>query len=156
LASTDLAGARPQGRRPILALSLGLFASAPVPARAADALRFADLYAGGGVLGLVFSERLRSLAGKAVKIRGFMAPPLRIEAEFFVLTREPTALCPFCSTDADWPSDIVVVRLAEASLPVSWQAPIEVEGRLELGPAIDADTGFVSQIRVVDAVFRTV
>jgi hypothetical protein len=42
-----------------------------------------------------------------------MAPPLKAEAAFFVLTEIPMSLCPFCSSDADWPDNIVVVYLGE-------------------------------------------
>ena len=44
-------------------------------------------------------------------MHGYMAPPLKPESRFFVLTREPLALCPFCQSDAEWPADIVVVYL---------------------------------------------
>ena len=46
-------------------------------------------------------------------MRGFMAPPLKAEAKFFVLTEIPMSICPFCSSDADWPDNIVVVYLDE-------------------------------------------
>ena len=41
-----------------------------------------------------------------------MAPPLKAEAAFFVLTREPVARRPFCQSDADWPDNILVVYLS--------------------------------------------
>src|SRR6266540_1386455 len=80
-------------------------------ARADDAtpLGFAELYAARGVLGIELSSKTKTLAGRPVKILGFMAPPLKPDVRFFVLTRAPVALCPFCNSDADWPSDIVVV-----------------------------------------------
>ena len=67
-------------------------------------LSFDELYSGGGVLGLQFSDKVEGLSGQRVIIKGFMAPPLKAEAAFFVLTREPVALCPFCQSDADWPT----------------------------------------------------
>src|SRR5690348_2930731 len=76
-------------------------------------LTFEQLYDAVGVLGMTVSERVKQLSGQTVRMRGFMAPPLRAEAGFFVLTKIPMALCPFCSSDADWPSDIVVVYLGE-------------------------------------------
>src|SRR5258708_29412529 len=78
---------------------------------AAEPLKFSELYKSGGILGLKMSEKLLALGGKAVEIAGFMAPPLKAEARFFVLTSEPVLLCPFCNTDSDWPSDIIVVYL---------------------------------------------
>lgn len=126
------------------------------PALAEDvvSLEFARLYAKFGVRGFSFSEFVTSAAGRKVALSGYMAPPMKTEAAFFVLTREPLAICPFCQSDADWPADIVVVLLKEASPLVSGGAPVRVEGRLEIGSKTDADTGFVSQIRIVDAAFR--
>jgi hypothetical protein len=87
-------------------------------------------------------------------MRGYMAPPLKAESGFFVLTREPAALCPFCQSDADWPADIVVVYLKNASALVGAGEPVVVRGRLEVGSWTDPETGFVSQIRIIDATFR--
>jgi hypothetical protein len=124
--------------------------------RAADAapLEFAQLYKSIGVRGLVFSDTLLALKGHEIFMRGYMAPPLKAESGFFVLTREPAALCPFCQSDADWPADIVVVYLKNASALVGAGEPVVVRGRLEVGSWTDPETGFVSQIRVVDATFR--
>lgn len=123
-------------------------AEAPTP------LTFDTLYAEFGVRGLVFSAVVKAAAGRPVTLIGYMAPPLKAEATFFVLTREPLAICPFCQSDADWPSDIVVVRLAGATPLVSAGTRVTVTGRLEVGPATDSDTGFVSQLRIVDAEYR--
>ena len=150
---------RPISRRSALGWLAGLATAGsylePVPALAGPAaLAFDELYGKISVLGLAFSDKVKALDGETVTMRGFMAPPLKAEAAFFVLTREPLAICPFCQSDADWPSDIVVVRLAEASPIVSAGTRVTVTGRLEVGPAVDPDTGFVSQLRIVDAGFR--
>ncbi len=127
-----------------------------VPARAEmPKLAFEELYSGGGVLGLQFSDKVKALSGQRVAVRGFMAPPLKAEADFFVLTREPVALCPFCQSDADWPDNILVVYLSEAQNFVQNNATIEVEGVLEIGSHRDDSTGFVSQLRLRKARFRT-
>ena len=89
-------------------------------------------------------------------MRGFLAPPLKAEAQFFVLTAQPVSVCPFCQVAGDWPQDIVVVY-PRAGAGVSFRSaadPVEVSGVLELGSKVDAATGFVSQVRVVDAVVR--
>lgn len=139
-------------------LMLFAFLACLGPARFARAdaspLSFDELYSGGGVLGLQFSDKVTSLAGRCVVIRGFMAPPLKAEASFFVLTREPVALCPFCQTDADWPDNILVVYLSSKQPFVQNNATIEVEGVLETGSWRDAETGFLSQLRLRDATFR--
>ena len=125
--------------------------------RAAEApLRFAELYGKVSVLGLTFSDKVRSLAGRPVGMRGFMAPPLKPEARFFVLTEVPMSICPFCSSDADWPDDIVVVYLEAAQTFVQANAQIEVSGTLEVGSWIDPETGFVSLLRLIHAKFRTI
>jgi len=118
----------------------------------ADAsLSFRELYKTQGVLGMELSDKTRSLAGRQVQILGYMAPPLKPEVRFFVLTRAPVALCPFCNSDADWPSDIVVVYPREGVRFTQDGLPVAVTGNLEIGSKIDGATGFVSFVRVVDA-----
>ena len=138
----------------------GLAAGLLLPARpgqAADAtLAFGELYGKVSVLGLTFSDKVRTLDGRPVGMRGFMAPPLKAEAKFFVLTEIPMSICPFCSSDADWPDNIVVVYLDAAQTFVQANAPIEARGRLQVGSWTDPETGFVSLLRLVDASFRTV
>jgi len=117
----------------------------------ADALTFAEIYQAQTVRGLELSAKSRALAGKPVQMLGYMAPPLKPDVDFFVLTRAPVALCPFCNSDADWPSDIVVVYPRERAGWGSDGLPVAVRGTLELGAKVDARTGFVSLVRVVDA-----
>ena len=123
-------------------------------ASAAGTLNFDELYSGGGALGLRFSEKVLALQGQRIVIRGFMAPPLKAEADFFVLTREPVALCPFCQSDSDWPDNILLVYLGRDQRFVQNNQTIEVEGVLEIGSQTDEHTGFVSQMRLRDAHFR--
>ena len=80
-----------------------------------------------------------------------MAPPLKPEMNFFVLTRAPVALCPFCNSDADWPTDIVVVYPRDGAHLAHDGLPVAVSGVLELGSKTDPRTGFVSLVRIVDA-----
>jgi len=128
-----------------------------VPAAfAADLLKFADVYQGAGILGLTFTDKVQQLAGHTIAMRGFMAPPLKAEADFFVLTREPVALCPFCNSDTDWPANIVVVYPAEDQPWVDNTTPIEVTGRLELGSSVDRRTGFASRLRITGAHFNVI
>ncbi|MEC5343815.1 hypothetical protein ABRZ24_14575 [Brenneria populi] len=133
-----------------------LFLLCALPAKAAPPeLSFDKLYASYGVLGLEFSDEVKALSGKRVTMRGFMAPPLKAESQFFVLTKMPMALCPFCSSDADWPEDIVVIYLAKRQTFVQNNTMIEVEGVLEYGSWTDPQTGFVSLLRMRDATFDT-
>jgi hypothetical protein len=123
---------------------------------ASETVRFEEMYRASGVLGLEMSDKLVALNGKLVDIEGFMAPPLKAEARFFVLTREPVSLCPFCNSDADWPSDIIVVYLREGVRYTQTNHAIIVSGTLEIGSKLDAKTGFVSLVRLIDADYRSI
>src|SRR5262249_7561582 len=133
--------------------SLVITFASPAGAGEAERLRFAEIYGSFGPLGLTFSDLARRLQGHTVRIRGFLAPPLKPEARFFVLAAPPVSICPFCQTDADWTHDIVVVYPKGGAAPAlrSGAEPVEVLGVLELGSKLDSDTGFVSQVRLVDA-----
>lgn len=109
-----------------------------------------DLYAAGAE----FSAQARALNGREVVVQGFMAPPLKAEAAFFVLTKLPLAVCPFCDSELDWPTDIVLVRLRREQDWVDFNQPIRVRGTLALGTEIDPETGFVSRVRLVEAAYE--
>jgi hypothetical protein len=130
--------------------------SSPRPTRAGETVRFEEMYKASGILGLEMSEKLVALNGKPVDVSGFMAPPLKAEASFFVLTREPVSLCPFCNSDADWPSDIIVVYLRDGIRYTQTNQAITVSGTLEIGSKLDAKTGFVSLVRLVHADYRSI
>ncbi|CCE98258.1 conserved hypothetical protein [Sinorhizobium fredii HH103] len=124
------------------------------PALAAPTqLSFDDLYGKISVLGLEFSDKVKSLDGRDVEMSGFMAPPLKAEAKFFVLTEIPMSICPFCSTDADWPDNIAVVYLDEAQTFVQAGVRIDVTGKLEVGSWTDPETGFLSRLRLRGATY---
>lgn len=141
-------------RRSLLALGL-VCVLAPAKARATTSLGFDELYGKVGVLGLEFSSKVIELDGEQVRITGYMAPPLKAEANFFVLGRQPMAVCPFCSSDADWPDDIVVIYLTKKRTFEHTTGLVVVEGTLEHGSWTDPETGFVSLLRLRDANFRS-
>lgn len=145
-------------RRNVLAMIGAASAALPfTKAYASDnTISFGELYASFGVLGLTFSEKIKALEGKRVHMQGFMAPPLKAEANFFVLTEIPLSLCPFCSSDADWPDDIVVIYLDKAQTFEQANGLIEVTGKLEVGSWTDPETGFVSLLRIGNADFHRV
>ncbi|MDS9469520.1 hypothetical protein RGQ15_18295 [Paracoccus sp. MBLB3053] len=145
---------RPLSRRTCLTgltggLALSIFR--PVAATASSSLSFDEFYSSFSPLGLEFSDKIKTLTGEPVAIKGFMAPPLKAEAQFFVLTQIPMALCPFCSTDADWPENILVVYLGRKQTFTRPNQLIEARGMLERGSWTDPDTGFVSQLRLREA-----
>lgn len=137
-------------------LSISSLATSACVARADDIeiISFGGLYKSFGVLGYEFADRVKASSGKTVALMGYMAPPLTTESNFFVLTRVPLAICPFCQSDADWPVDILVVYLARATPLVTAGARVMVTGKLEIGSWTDPATGFISQIRLRDASYR--
>ena len=114
----------------------------------ATEIGFDELYSSVSSRGVTLSDKLRSCQGQSVSMVGFMAPPLTPTINFFVLTREPMSICPFCGSDADWPTDIVVVKLSEPVTALPFDSPIRVTGTLELGTEVDGETGFVSLVRI--------
>lgn len=132
-------------------MAICMSAPASPLAGAPAAMSFGEMYSAVSPLGLTPSDKLKSLDGRTVVMEGFMAPPLKPTLSFFVLTRIPMSICPFCSSDAGWPYDIVAVRLDRMKNPVTalpFDRPIRVEGRLELGSETDPETGFVSLVRI--------
>ena len=130
-------------------LSAGLIATAAYAEL--DGMRMRVLYN----RDLSFSDKAKDLEGSRVEMTGFMAPPLKADANFFVLARVPMAVCPFCESEADWPDDIMVVYLKRRLVTVPYHQRIDVSGILELGPYIDPDTGFFSKLRLTKAVVET-
>jgi hypothetical protein len=138
-------------RRSVLALAC----LAPFTARraaAAELVSFGDI----SVADDVFTEKARRLAGTVVEMRGYMAPPLKPEIDFFVLTSLPTAICPFCDAAASWPDDIVLVKLSRPVRALAYDILLNVSGTLEIGEQTDAATGFVSLVRLRDAKYSKV
>lgn len=122
-------------------LSLSGRARADVPS-----LKFRDLY----VRGQELTDKARSLEGAEVEMIGYMAPPLKPEIDFFVLTKLPMSVCPFCETEAQWPDDIVLVRTRGPVEAVRYTELIRVRGVFETGFKTDEETGFVSYVRLTD------
>ncbi len=137
-------------RRFLASLFLSITMSIALEANAAS-LDFSEMYSGASSEGLVFSDTLNSLNGSEVTMTGFMAPPLKPSINFFVLTETPMAVCPFCSTDADWPYNMVVVYVNGSVDALPYDQEVTVTGTLDLGSYMDGDTGFVSQVRLLDA-----
>lgn len=137
-------------RKFLASLFLSITMSIALEANAAS-LDFSDMYSGASSEGLVFSDTLNSLNGSEVTMTGFMAPPLKPSINFFVLTETPMAVCPFCSTDADWPYNMVVVYVNGSVDALPYDQEVTVTGTLDLGSYMNGDTGFVSQVRLLDA-----
>ncbi|QQA43051.1 hypothetical protein [Pelagovum pacificum] len=113
-----------------------------------DGIRLRELYDGHDL-----SPLAQELMGQRVSVMGFMAPPLKAESQFFVLTKMPMAVCPFCESSADWPNDILAVYTKRTVDVVPFNVGIYAEGILEYGEYRDPETGFVSMVRLVDSVY---
>jgi hypothetical protein len=125
-------------------LGTGLLAPFAGAARAAETVTFEDI----AIADDQFTQKAKRLAGKAVDMRGYMAPPLKPEIDFFVLTSLPTAICPFCDAAASWPDDIVLIFLSRPVRAIAYDRLIKVAGTLEIGTDTDEATGFVSRVRL--------
>ena len=139
-----------ESRRAVLKAAAALVTASSLPAFAAEPISFANLV----VRGDEFTDIARKLAGSEVEMKGYMAPPLKPEVSFFVLTQIPAAACPFCDSTATWPDDIVVVFMRRRGRAVDFNDLIKVRGILDLGPKTDQSTGFVSLVRLQDAEYR--
>jgi hypothetical protein len=112
------------------------------------ALTFDEFYDGYNIrTGLILSDKLLSLDGQSVRMEGYMAPPLKPELDYFVLTRVRLAFCPFCTTAADWPDDIALIYLPDQTTAATLN-PVRISGRIEVGASVDQETGMVSLVRI--------
>jgi hypothetical protein len=136
-------------RRSVLAGLIG--AAFPMAAaRAAETVKFDELF----VFGQGVTERARALEGRTIAMSGYMAPPLRAESQFFVLTATPMPLCPFCDSEGDWPESIIPVLTRRPIEVVPFYTALTARGVLAIGTHEDPDTGFVSPMRIVDATYE--
>lgn len=115
----------------------------PVP------ITFDEFYDGYNLrTGLELSDMLLSLDGQRVVMEGYMAPPLKPELDYFVLTRVRLAFCPFYSNASDWPDDIALVYMPEDKTTNAIIQPVRVVAQMEVGQSVDSETGMVSLVRL--------
>jgi hypothetical protein len=101
-----------------------------------------------------FSEQARLFDGTDISVEGFMAPPLKADAKFFVLGTAPMMICPFCDAEAQWPENIVLVYPRKELKVYSYDQGIIDVGKLDIGVKTDEQTGFVSKVRIEEAEYR--
>ncbi len=114
-------------------------------------ISFDQFYIGSSVQPPEFSPLAKSLAGKRVRISAYVAAPFRAEAEFLMLTRVSMHICPYCNSDNNWPVDIIVAYTRGIIPAPNSAKPVIVTGVLEIGEKLDAVTGMVGQLRLIDA-----
>jgi len=137
-------------RRTLLAALPALAIAPRLVLAAGDApIKLRDLYN----KDLSFSDLALAAEGQRFSVAGFMAPPLKADSVFFVLTKTPMAVCPFCEPGMPWPDDILAVYAKRVVDVIPFNVPINVTGLLELGDAVDPELGFYSKVRLVDASF---
>ena len=100
-----------------------------------------------------YSEVAHELQGSEVEIQGFMAPHLKVNSEFFVLSNVPVESCPFCASEDEWLDTIIFVVMREQQEAIDPGTLIWTRGTLDIGTATDEATGFVSRVRLLDADF---
>lgn len=113
-------------------------------------VRMRDLYE----KDMSFSDFARKTEGERISVYGFMAPPLKADAHFFVLTKRPMAVCPFCESSADWPADILAVYTKRTLEVIPFNVALIAKGKLTLDAYRDPDTGFFSRVRLTDATYE--
>ena len=121
------------------------------PASGAAILKFHELYKLPiGARGLEPAEKLLSLAGRQVRMLGYMARQETPTSEFFILSPLPVSLSDEDESLADdLPASVVFVHVDlpdDRPLPYS-PGLLQVTGRLEIG-AVEESDGHVSSIRL--------
>jgi len=137
-------------RRQMLALTTAVLCAPALVQASSSPIKVRNLYARDGSM----SELAVASDGKRLSVEGFMAPPLQANSTFFVQTKMPMSVCPFCETEAEWPDDIVAVYTARIYDVAPFNRKIVTTGILELGSYRDPDTGFLSMVRIARASYR--
>lgn len=102
---------------------------------------------------MAYSDHALNLSGTEVEIQGFMAPHLKVDSEWFVLSNQPVETCPFCESEDAWIDTIIFVVMREKQPAIDPGTLIWTRGILDIGPAVDEATGFVSRVRLLEADF---
>ena len=139
-------------RRTLLATGISVSVAGLATSPHAEGVRLRELYR----KDRSFSDLALSADGERFSVWGFMAPPLKADSVFFVLTNRPMAVCPFCEPGMPWPDDILAVYAKRVVDVVPFNVPIVVTGVLELGDEVDPELGFYSKVRLVDATFSRI
>lgn len=109
---------------------------------------FDEIFGSVGVLGHTFSDRIATLEGRTVRMRGYLAPAGHDESGVLVLTRRPVSPCSDCGGSHDFPQDAVFVFPDEGAARFTPGREMEVDGVLEHGSLVLPETGTTSLVRL--------
>ncbi len=127
--------------------------AAPAPPAGVSDLKFREFFHMPiGPRGLAASDKLLALAGKRVRIVGYMAKQATPTSDFFILAPLPVALADEDdSLSDDLPASSVFVHLESGATPTRavpyYAGLLRLTGTLSLGPREEAD-GHVSTVRM--------
>jgi hypothetical protein len=143
-------------RRNVLLLSTSVVALAAcgVGNAKASPVRVAleDIHREPHMPGVEYSPKAQKLVGHRIRVEGFLAPHVGDRAApFMVLAGQPMVGCPHCLGALDLPGDSLIAYFGARPGLAETGVPLAVEGVLDLGSRTDAQTGFVSNIRLFDA-----
>lgn len=97
--------------------------------------------------GPIVSEKLKALDGRKVLIQGYMAPPLDLDLDWFLLTIVPVGGCAFCGSSLDVIAGTAMIYPVNDSIFFTGNG-IHVTGTVEVGDGRDPATGMASLIRI--------
>lgn len=97
--------------------------------------------------GPIVSERLKELDGRKVLIQGYMAPPLDLDLDWFLLTIVPVGGCAFCGSSLDVSAGTAMIYPVNESVFFTGNG-VHVTGTVEVGDGRDPATGMASLIRI--------
>lgn len=106
-----------------------------------DVLTFQDFFGPVGDRGLEFSARLLRLHGEAVSVTGYMVRDPERPRGVFILAASPVRLeQSLVCTQTDLPAATIYVRTTKGDEVIPYRpGRITLKGRLEVGPAGEAD-----------------
>lgn len=93
------------------------------------------------------TDKLLSLDGKTVELKGYMAPPLKLGLDWFLLTDFPVGVCPYHSNVGQITAGMALIYVEGPEFPFTYE-PLRLVGELHIGELADPETGMVSIARL--------
>lgn len=93
------------------------------------------------------TDKMLSLDGRQVELRGYMAPPLKLGLDWFLFGELPMGVCPFHANVGSITSGSALVYVEGPEYPFS-SDPLSIIGEFHIGELTDPETGMVSLARL--------